>query len=78
MNREQAIEAARQALDEEATVAVGDGHSGVGWYGWSAEYPDTGSVFLGAADLDSLLEATRNRETNDRAADEIAREQEGE
>lgn len=24
------------------------GHSGYGWYAWSAEYPEEGSIFLGS------------------------------
>lgn len=31
---------------EDVEIRYGKGHSGIGWYGFDAEYPDEGSVFL--------------------------------
>ncbi len=51
MDEAEALAAARELLDggeplapDEIAVRHGDGHSGVGWYAWFAEYPEEGSV----------------------------------
>lgn len=71
MTREEANVLAVSELGSDAIVWFGDGHSGTGWYAWSAEYPDEGSTFLCAdeqtqvqpqSEIVALLAAARDRE----------------
>lgn len=52
MTRDQAEAKARELLGEdEVSVSYGEGHEGLGWYGWVADYACDGSVFLGHSEV---------------------------